>query len=105
MGFFECDDGNTWSGDGCSHYCEIETGYECYGGSPSSADVCYQICGDGMVPPSRPGESYCDDGNNEDGDGCDSECQAELGFCCCGGSIYQPDVCLEICGDGLNFGF
>lgn len=26
---FECDDGNTVSGDGCSSTCLVETGYEC----------------------------------------------------------------------------
>jgi hypothetical protein len=35
-----CDDGNTINGDGCSRTCEIETGFSCNGGSPSSKDTC-----------------------------------------------------------------
>ena len=50
MGIKSCDDGNTASGgkifqiiyslDGCSSKCTIETGANCTGGSPTSADVC-----------------------------------------------------------------
>lgn len=35
-----CDDGNKINGDGCSSTCEVETGYTCNGGSPSSKDTC-----------------------------------------------------------------
>jgi len=35
-----CDDGNTISGDGCSRTCEVESGFTCAGGSPSSKDTC-----------------------------------------------------------------
>ena len=35
-----CDDGNTISGDGCSSKCEVESGFSCNGGSPSSKDTC-----------------------------------------------------------------
>ena len=40
MGEWECDDGNTVSGDGCSSTCMIETQYYCYGGSTTTKDVC-----------------------------------------------------------------
>lgn len=35
-----CDDGNLNDGDGCSSKCITETGYKCFGGSPSSASTC-----------------------------------------------------------------
>lgn len=35
-----CDDGDNTAGDGCAPDCTIETGYTCYGGSPSSPDTC-----------------------------------------------------------------
>ncbi|CAK73911.1 unnamed protein product (macronuclear) [Paramecium tetraurelia] len=37
--------------------------------------ICIAICGDGIVAKE---EEDCDDGNLEDGDGCDSECRIEL---------------------------
>jgi len=39
----------------------------------------------------------CDDGNNEDLDGCDRLCQEESGFICSG----NPSICIEACGDGI----
>lgn len=35
-----CDDGNNINGDGCSSTCQVEPGYVCSGGSPSSRDYC-----------------------------------------------------------------
>ena len=35
-----CDDGNTISGDGCSSTCQVEAGWSCSGGSPTSKDIC-----------------------------------------------------------------
>ena len=46
----------------------------------------------------------CDDGNTISGDGCDSNCQTEAYFQCAGGDQYGPDVCVEVCGDGFNYG-
>jgi len=94
-----CDDGNVWNGDGCSQNCDIETGWECAGGSSTSRDTCWETCGDGL----NAGGNPCDDGNTADGDGCSSTCQIEIGYECSGGSIYQPDTCQEICGDGLDY--
>ena len=37
----QCDDNNTVSGDGCSHNCTIEEGYNCSGGSALGPDTCY----------------------------------------------------------------
>ena len=51
----ECDDGNTESGDGCSRYCIVESGYTCAGaweywrcGGPG--DACLPGCGEGSMP-------------------------------------------------------
>lgn len=54
----QCDDGNTASGDGCSHTCQLEW--------DNGA-----VCGNGAV---ETGEQ-CDDGNIENGDECTSLCQ------------------------------
>lgn len=36
----------------------------------------------------------CDDGNNNNGDGCSSDCKIEEGYTCRGGSPSNPDNCL-----------
>ena len=64
-GLQECDDGNPFSGDGCSEFCTLEAGYNCVG-APS---VCTEDC-DG----SNLGGYTCDDGNAVDGDGCLANC-------------------------------
>ena len=38
----------------------------------------------------------CDDGNNEDGDGCDADCVTEPGYVCTG----NPSLCIPSCGNG-----
>ena len=38
----------------------------------------------------------CDDGNQTDGDGCDSSCSVEPGYICEGGGPTAPDSCLAI---------
>lgn len=65
-----CDDGNVVSGDGCSKICDIETGWTCSGGSPTTRDTCIEICGDSLSVGGLP----CDDGNVINGDGCSSTC-------------------------------
>ena len=47
----------------------------------------------------------CDDGNNVNGDGCDSNCRVEWGWYCFNGGPNNKDTCWEICGDGLDFHF
>lgn len=59
------------------------------GGTPS-------VCGDGAVTNTE----GCDDSNQINGDGCDSNCIIEMGFDCLG----EPSVCTEICGDSLIVG-
>ena len=50
------------------------------------------VCGNGII---GPGED-CDDGNNDDGDGCSLTCTVEPGCECTG----EPSVC-TCCGDGV----
>lgn len=91
-----CDDGNTVNGDGCSKTCSTEPGFQCAGGSLTSADSCWEICGDGK----NYGFVQCDDGNKIDGDGCSADCKIETLWQCFGGSPTTPDTCQDICGDG-----
>ncbi|MCX6750834.1 MAG: DUF4215 domain-containing protein [Candidatus Pacearchaeota archaeon] len=126
----ECDDGNTYDGDGCSancdteevHYCGdgvLDIGEECDDGNLNNTDLCRNdcklpYCGDGVLDI---GEE-CDDYNNVNGDGCSSICQNECCLPCCGdgvvdigeqcddGNLNNLDLCrnncvLPICGDGI----
>lgn len=43
--------------------------------------LCVEVCGDGVLY-----EDECDDGNTDDGDGCDGVCRVEEYFSCDGGS-------------------
>jgi cysteine-rich repeat protein len=95
-----CDDGNIFNGDGCSSTCDVETGWKCKGGSLTTADSCWEVCGDGM----NAGGLECDDDNIANGDGCSSTCSVEVGYNCTGGSLVVSDTCRELCGDGKNFG-
>jgi len=108
----ECDDDNTVSGDGCSHNCVLE--YVCGDGICDAANVetcvkcpadCCPFCGDGVLdiwsegeqdPPPYEDEG-CDDGNNVDGDGCNSGCVDEDGIPTCGNAILETG---EECDDG-----
>lgn len=64
----------------------------------STADVCTEICGDGITVFT----TYdCDDGDNDSGDGCSDICGLEDGWTCQGGDTTNPDACNEICGDGF----
>jgi uncharacterized repeat protein (TIGR01451 family) len=105
-----CDDGNIANGDGCSSECKTEClpycgdgtvnklGEECDKGSlngqtctPSYGGTCTYCsalcknitltdgyCGDGQIqnPPEE-----CDDRNNNNGDGCSSDCKTEFQQC------------------------
>jgi len=66
-----CDDG-TWDNIGCNEDCtEARPGFNCTGGTNSTATQCKEICGDGL----NVGEEVCDDGNTIDGDGCKGDCK------------------------------
>lgn len=96
-----CDDQNTVDGDGCSKDCLVESLWVCAGGSPTTKDVCTDICGDGKLA-KRIGTN-CDDSNQVDGDGCSMNCVVETGWTCTGGTTTTKDTCTEICGDGKVF--
>ena len=84
----QCDDGNTFAGDGCSPTCKVEVGYKC-NGSPSVCSA--TICGDGIVE----GTETCDDGNTLPNDGCSPTCHFEPNCSSATG------LCTSKCGDGL----
>jgi len=97
-----CDDGNLQNFDGCSGTCSVECGFTCT--SPSteesgSGDVCSASCGDGVLA----GEEICDDGNTQEGDGCSSICQHEIGWLCAATSCGKT-TCRSTCGDGILVG-
>ncbi len=115
-----CDDGNVLEQDGCSAACQVEQGWTC------DNDGCSPICGDGLVTGAEecdPGGSEttvcdvdctaaqcgdgtlnntagegCDDGNDNDDDGCTSSCELTDGWDCSSGT------CVTVCGDGLIAG-
>jgi len=93
-----CDDGNTRNGDGCSDNCTVEDDYYCedrLGAGLTRWSVCRKIvCGDGITDVGE----QCDDGNNEDGDGCSSKCVAELGYNCIVRDFRSR--CTAGCGNG-----
>jgi len=75
-----CDDANTCTADSC------EAGVGCVF-SPVS-----DCCGNGVEDP---GEE-CDDGNQEDGDGCDGACvQEEMDYVFVGYTTFYHDVCSQ----------
>jgi len=91
----KCDDGNTFSGDGCTALCQPEADYVC----PEAGRLCVYIakCGDGVVTR----RETCDDGNTSANDGCSSDCQKiEAGWEC-----RVPGArCTPICGDRMIVG-
>lgn len=52
-------------------------------------NLCLERCGDG-----NKFVLECDDGNNDDGDGCSRDCKIEEGFVCKGGSPDTADNCM-----------
>ncbi len=77
LGTEQCDDHNNVPGDGCSPTCTNEPlcgTLNTYLASPTPTTYqCFAHCGDGIIiPPEK-----CDDGNIQDGDGCDHTCQVE----------------------------
>jgi fibro-slime domain-containing protein len=75
----QCDDGNTVPFDGCSPTCTNEPlcgTVNTYNTPPTASTTyqCFARCGDGLVLPPE----QCDDGNTQNGDGCDSSCKVEL---------------------------
>lgn len=64
-----CDDGNIYDNKGCNANClGAITGWNCTGGTPTTATSCVPICGDGICV----GSETCDDGNSVDNIGCNA---------------------------------
>ncbi len=77
-----------------SQQCESALGEVCQNGRCVVMGLCRveRRCGNGIVQPSRWDLSQheeCDDGNNINGDGCDSNCDLELPSIC-GNGICEP---------------
>ncbi|MDX2055669.1 MAG: DUF4215 domain-containing protein [Polyangiaceae bacterium] len=73
----QCDDGNTYSGDGCNPFCRREP--QC----PVAGGACTTLCGDGLLlPVDIAAGQECDDGNQLGGDGCSATCKVESGYLC-----------------------
>lgn len=89
----QCDDGNTFGGDGCSCSCAIESGWVCEG---ALSTCCAEAgaCGDGV----RGCSEACDDGNAVDGDGCSKTCAVERGFLC----ASSPSACAGACSERVR---
>lgn len=73
--------------------CEVKVGYICqHATTVGKRSTCTEKCGDGIDYASRIwpkwGDSYCDDKNNLNNDGCSSTCKVEAGFECV---IYEDD--------------
>ena len=96
-----CDDANTLNGDGCNSSWNAESGWKWTGGSTTSADSWYDICGDGINM--TPLSSNWDDGNLLNNDGWNTNCKVEVGWNCLGGSKTSIDIWKEIWGDGRIF--
>ncbi len=96
-----CDDSQDppVAGDGCSASCQAEPGFSCTVGGVPAPGPCtpqpVERCGDNALASTE----FCDDGDLENGDGCDERCRVEAGFDCTG----EPSVCREVsfCGDGI----
>ena len=56
------------------------------GGAKGGQYECTEVCGDGV---NLGGQLECDDGNTDNGDGCDENCMVESG--------YEYDILTGIC--------
>ncbi|EAR85857.2 transmembrane protein, putative (macronuclear) [Tetrahymena thermophila SB210] len=61
---------------------------ECEYGKQQNQKKCEEICGDGIVQ-----NQECDDGNLQNGDGCNDKCQIEPQFECSQTNINLPSIC------------
>ncbi|MCA9529215.1 MAG: DUF4215 domain-containing protein, partial [Myxococcales bacterium] len=113
-----CDPGYRVAGDACldvdecamhhggcaaTEVCVNEVGApnrcDCRPGYTRAADdgPCQVRCGDGVLGPAE----GCDDGNTDDGDGCDARCRITPGYACAQpNGDDAPSVCTQTCGDG-----
>jgi cysteine-rich repeat protein len=107
FGDYACQDSNSNNMDGCTSGCLIDEGWYCTGGSTTTSDTCYEICGDSFDLR----QLECEDGNTVDYDGC-TDCVIDDGYYCVDSTTlvagftgyltaYDPATCYDICGDGL----
>lgn len=88
------------SGDGCAETCQqVEGGFRCptVGGvGGACTEIPVAICGDGIL---NLGE-FCDDGNDNPDDGCNTSCVAAPGYRC----LVPGTLCERVqwCGDGIR---
>jgi cysteine-rich repeat protein len=82
-----CDDGNVFTGDGCTAACLLEPGWTC----AIASEPCAEVCGDGVVTQTE----SCDDGNTSGGDCCSASCGFELAADTCtdDGNPCTDDIC------------
>ncbi|CAD8105195.1 unnamed protein product [Paramecium sonneborni] len=89
VGNEQCDDMNNIKDDGC-YQCQFlcdqscidcQQGYckECSYGMHPHNHTCIFICGDGLLASSN---EQCDDANQDNGDGCNSQCKIEKDWIC-----------------------
>ncbi|MFC1800811.1 hypothetical protein ACFLYT_02015 [Nanoarchaeota archaeon] len=86
---------NTTNKDKCEFN---DTGYQEWTGNGCIEVAALPHCGDGNVDFLS---EDCDDYGNEDGDGCDSNCEVEDGWIC---DYDEPSDCEEDCGDSIVIG-
>ena len=92
------DDGNISDGDGCNSTWNIEKGWSWSGGTSLKADSCLEKWGDGTR--FNTNSTYCDDGNNSDGDGWSSLWSIESDWKCSGGNSTHKDTWSQIVNEG-----
>lgn len=86
--------------------CYSDTYDQCYQCQPGydftyHGQSCPGECGNGVVENAL--EEYCDDGNLNDGDGCNSLCAIEAGYTCSEKTPTSPSVCKKACD--YSFGY
>jgi len=111
-----CDDRDLDNGDGCNSQCRIEDTFRCRTNAGCASKNCVNhickekvvtiACGNGIL---EAGEA-CDDGDLDNGDGCNSQCRIEDGFRCRNNSGCASQNCVNHickkpyvaqCGNGI----
>eukprot|EP00961_Rhodomonas_salina_P067072 900624-Rhodomonas_salina.1 len=100
QGAEECDTAGETSG--CAA-CVVVNTFACSGGESGGTDSCSSGCGVGGDSVQGTNED-CDDGNNDDGDGCSHSCRLEPGWTCTAVSGQITTSCVTDCGDGIKAG-
>lgn len=97
-GLEACDDGSNLPNDGCDSTCQLEAGFNCQIGPPTT---CVSICGDSK----QVGLEACDDGDTDGTSKCKADCLGNVsGWYCSGGSLLTASTCITQCDDGIVAG-